>query len=99
MSRVFVLGNATLDVTQPVAHLPRPGETLIGCPPTRNAGGKGLNQAIVAARAGAPTCFAAAFGDDADGAMPRRPGDAARESPSIPPRSISNSTPSWRSPI
>ncbi len=71
MNRVFVLGNATLDVTQRVAHLPRPGETLIGSPPTRNAGGKGLNQAIVAARAGAPTFFAATIGDDADGAMLR----------------------------
>ncbi len=71
MSIVFVLGNATLDVTQRVPRLPRPGETLIGSAPTRSAGGKGLNQAIIAARAGASTVFAAATGDDAEGAMLR----------------------------
>ena len=70
-NHVFVLGNATLDITQRVAHLPRPGETLIGEAPTRSAGGKGLNQAIMSARAGATTIFSAAIGDDADGARLR----------------------------
>lgn len=66
MSRVLVLGNATLDVIQHVARLPRPGETLLAESTTRCAGGKGLNQAIAAARTGATTHLAAPVGRDAD---------------------------------
>ncbi|MBM3480773.1 MAG: TonB family protein [Alphaproteobacteria bacterium] len=71
MSRILVLGNATVDVIQRVARLPVAGETLLGEPPLRCAGGKGLNQAIVAARTGAAVDFAAAIGDDAEAALLR----------------------------
>ena len=67
MSRVLVIGNATIDVVQRVARLPSAGETLLGAPPARCAGGKGLNQAIAAARAGAAVTFVAPIGDDAEG--------------------------------
>ena len=53
---VHVVGNASVDVTLPVARLPLPGETLIATGPARRAaGGKGLNQAVVAARVAAAT--------------------------------------------
>ena len=69
MSRVLVLGNATLDVIQRVDRLPAPGETLLALSTERCAGGKGLNQAVAAARTGAPTLLAAAIGQDADAAF------------------------------
>jgi len=62
VSRVLVLGNATLDIVQRVDRLPVCGETLLGAAPSRCAGGKGLNQAIAAARAGADVDFVAAVG-------------------------------------
>jgi ribokinase len=67
MSRVLVLGNTCLDMVLPVPRLPHPGETLIAGALSRAPGGKGLNQAVVAARTGVPTLFRAAVGDDADG--------------------------------
>jgi ribokinase len=66
MSRVLVLGNATLDVIQRVDRLPAPGETLLALSTARCAGGKGLNQAVAASRTGAPTLLAAPIGRDAD---------------------------------
>ena len=69
MGRVLVLGNAGIDLVMPVARLPLPGETLIATGLSRAPGGKGLNQAVVAARAGAETRFMAAVGDDADGRL------------------------------
>ena len=69
MSRVLVLGNATLDVIQRVERLPAPGETMLAIATTRCAGGKGLNQAISAARTGASTLLVAPIGQDADGAV------------------------------
>jgi ribokinase len=69
MSRVFVLGNATVDLTLPMARLPLPGETVVADSLARAPGGKGLNQAVVAARAGAEVFFQAAVGRDADAAF------------------------------
>ena len=53
--RVVVVGNAGLDLRLAVPRLPLPGETLIGSAGPRAPGGKGLNQAVVAARCGAAT--------------------------------------------
>ncbi|MBC9175553.1 PfkB family carbohydrate kinase, partial [Pseudoroseomonas ludipueritiae] len=64
MSRLLVLGNAGIDLLCPVPHLPRAGETLVADGQTRAPGGKGLNQAVVAARAGAAVHFAAPVGQD-----------------------------------
>jgi ribokinase len=69
---VFVLGNATLDVIQHVERLPKPGETLLARSLQRCGGGKGLNQALMAARSGASVRLAAPLGDDADGLWLRR---------------------------
>jgi ribokinase len=62
---LLVLGNAGWDVVCPVAHLPRPGETLVTTGHRRAPGGKGLNQAVVAARAGAAVTLVAPIGADA----------------------------------
>ena len=62
-----MLGNAGVDLVLPVPRLPRPGETLVATGLSRAPGGKGLNQAVVAARAGAETLFLAPVGDDPDG--------------------------------
>ncbi|TFF24806.1 ribokinase [Jiella endophytica] len=66
MTTVHVLGNATVDVVQRVGRLPAPGETLLSAGLERCAGGKGLNQAVAAARAGARTRLNAPIGKDAD---------------------------------
>lgn len=65
MGRVFVLGNAGLDISLAVPRLPERGETLLGGGISRAPGGKGLNQAVTAARAGASTRFHAPVGQDA----------------------------------
>lgn len=68
MSRLFVLGNAGLDVTLTMGRMPYPGETLIADRAARAPGGKGLNQAVTAARAGTDVVLAAAIGRDAEAA-------------------------------
>ena len=69
MSEVCVVGSINLDLMARVERLPAPGETLLGEPVGRFAGGKGLNQAIAARRCGASTRFCGAVGDDADGSF------------------------------
>ncbi len=68
-SRVVVLGSANLDIVFTVDRIPQPGETLLAESADRYAGGKGLNQAVAAARAGSNTVFIGALGDDEDGAV------------------------------
>jgi ribokinase len=67
MGRVLVLGNAGLDISLNVGRLPERGETLLGESVGRAPGGKGLNQAVAAARGGATVLFQAAIGTDAQG--------------------------------
>ncbi len=61
---VAVLGSANLDQVLRVAAIPAPGETVLATGQDRHAGGKGFNQAVAAARAGAATAFIAALGRD-----------------------------------
>jgi ribokinase len=68
VNTVRVLGNAGLDLRIELPRLPLPGETLLGANSSRAPGGKGLNQAVAAARAGARTYLLAPLGDDAMGA-------------------------------
>lgn len=63
---VCVVGSANLDLVATVDRLPGPGETVPGTSYREYPGGKGLNQAVAAARAGASTSFVGALGlDDA----------------------------------
>lgn len=64
MVDVCVVGSANLDIVATAPQLPAPGETVSGTSYAEHAGGKGLNQAVAAARAGARCVLAAAFGDD-----------------------------------
>ncbi|MGQ3282261.1 ribokinase [Bosea sp. (in: a-proteobacteria)] len=64
MSRVVVFGNASLDIILTLEAFPRAGETVLAREVLTCAGGKGLNQALAAARFGHPVHFAAAIGHD-----------------------------------
>ena len=67
--RVVVVGSFSQDLTFLCDIFPRPGETRVGRFAS-GPGGKGSNQAVAAARAGASTAFLGAVGRDAfaDGA-------------------------------
>lgn len=64
---VCVVGSANLDLVANTIRLPGAGETVAGSSYAEHAGGKGLNQAVAAARAGARTAFVGALGDDSAG--------------------------------
>ncbi|WP_291296406.1 PfkB family carbohydrate kinase [Elioraea sp.] len=66
-ARLLVFGNAGWDLPLRVPRLPRAGETLLGERGGDSPGGKGLNQAVIAARAGADVLFIAPLGDDREG--------------------------------
>ena len=69
---IFALGNASIDVTLNVPRLPVAGETLIASGMRRAPGGKGLNQAVMAARAGARVRFCAPLGPEPEAALVRQ---------------------------
>jgi ribokinase len=62
---VVVVGSANVDQIVRVASLPQSGQTLLARELSTGAGGKGLNQAVAAARTGVTTAFVGAVGDDA----------------------------------
>src|SRR5260370_14627037 len=61
---VLVVGSITVDATAFSRRLPRRGETVLGDDFTLVLGGKGANQAVSAARSGAPTWMVACVGQD-----------------------------------
>lgn len=65
--RVWVWGSAHVDLTLSVGRFPTPGETTTASTLTRGFGGKGANQAVAAAIAGASVHFVGRVGDDLDG--------------------------------
>ncbi len=60
-------GSANMDIVFTVERIPQPGETLLAESVATYPGGKGLNQAVAAARAGAPTTFVGSLGKDEHG--------------------------------
>jgi ribokinase len=61
---VVVVGSINVDLVVTLERLPAPGETVIGGRFARHGGGKGANQAVAAARAGAVVRFVGAVGAD-----------------------------------
>ena len=64
-ARVCVVGSVNADLTFTVNALPRPGQTVLANSLLSSPGGKGGNQAVAAARAGASVQLVAALGTDA----------------------------------
>jgi ribokinase len=64
---LLVVGSANIDLVANVDRLPCEGETVMGGCLRQFAGGKGANQAVAAARAGASVAFAGCVGGDAFG--------------------------------
>ncbi len=67
MSRVVVVGGINMDIVMRVPRIPRPSETVHGGRIGRYPGGKGSNQAVAAARAGAAVAMVGAVGQDEAG--------------------------------
>jgi ribokinase len=61
---IVVFGSLNVDLIVPVERLPHPGETVLGPSYAFAAGGKGANQALAAARAGAKTAMIGRVGGD-----------------------------------
>ncbi|WP_129843392.1 ribokinase [Streptomyces sp. RFCAC02] len=68
---VVVFGSANMDLVAYVPTAPRRGETVAGREFRTVPGGKGVNQAVAAARAGGRVTMIGAVGDDAFGARLR----------------------------
>jgi len=62
--QVVVVGSSNTDMILQVPRIPRPGETVLGGEFSMAAGGKGANQAVAAARAGAAVWLVARVGRD-----------------------------------
>ena len=70
MNKILVIGSSNLDTNYYVPVLPKPGES-VHCVSKRvsSLGGKGLNQAVAAARAGADVTFLTCIGNDHEGSL------------------------------
>ena len=71
MSKIVVIGSSNTDMVVKTSHLPVGGETVLGGDFFMNAGGKGANQAVAAARQGNKVVFVAKTGDDLFGRQVR----------------------------
>jgi ribokinase len=67
MGTMVVVGGVNLDLTVHADSRPGGGETVVGGGPIASSGGKGANQAVAAAYAGASVRLCAVVGDDAAG--------------------------------
>lgn len=69
MGRVLVAGSIIMDVVATAARHPKVGETILGREMFFFPGGKGANQAVAAARLGAPAALVGRIGRDGFGAQ------------------------------
>jgi ribokinase len=69
---IAVVGSSNTDMVIKTTKLPAPGETILGGEFFMNAGGKGANQAVAAARLGGKVSFIAKTGDDVFGRQARQ---------------------------
>src|SRR5947209_2242906 len=65
--RICVVGSSNIDLFFRTPRLPRPGETLAGRDWQLGYGGKGANQAVMAARLGAHVSMVSSIGQDVFG--------------------------------
>ena len=72
MKNIVVIGSSNTDMVVKTSHLPAGGETVLGGDFFMNAGGKGANQAVAAARYGNRVVFVAKTGDDLFGKQVRK---------------------------
>lgn len=63
-NRIIVIGSSNTDMVVKSSVLPKPGETILGGTFLMNAGGKGANQAVAAARLGGNVTLVAKVGND-----------------------------------
>ena len=66
-NKIVVVGSSNTDMIAKLPRIPKPGETIGGGAFSTADGGKGANQAVAAARAGAEVGFVARVGDDSFG--------------------------------
>lgn len=71
-ARIVVVGSVNVDHVVTATRFPAPGETVAGTSIASAVGGKGANQAVAAALAGAAVTMVATIGDDGDGANARK---------------------------
>jgi ribokinase len=64
---IVVIGSSNTDMVIKTEHLPAPGETILGGSFFMNAGGKGANQAVAAARLNGNVSFIVKVGNDVFG--------------------------------
>lgn len=69
MKKIVVVGSSNTDMVVKATKLPAPGETVIGGEFLMNAGGKGANQAVAAARLGGEVVFICKVGNDIFGSQ------------------------------
>jgi ribokinase len=67
MTQIVVVGAINEDWVARVRHRPGAGETVVTDAFSLSPGGKGANQAVAAARAGASVAMVGAVGDDDSG--------------------------------
>lgn len=68
-SRIGVVGSNMVDLVTTITRMPAGGETIEALGFAQGGGGKGANQAVAAARLGAPVSLVAAVGDDVFGTV------------------------------
>ena len=66
---ILVVGSTNTDMVVKTSHLPGPGQTVLGGKFFMNAGGKGANQAVAAARLNGTVTFVAKTGADIFGSQ------------------------------
>lgn len=76
MAKIAVIGICGNSVFLDVDHFHANGETVVAQSVYEEIGGKGINQAVAAARMGAEVCFLAAVGDDKDASKCRQAAEA-----------------------
>ena len=69
MAKIVVIGSCNVDITVECQRWAKPGETIFGDRLSINPGGKGLNQAVAAARLGAEVMMVGCIGDDVYGQL------------------------------